>query len=29
VLRLLVITGAALALATWRMRHMRLSGATD
>jgi ABC-type transport system involved in multi-copper enzyme maturation permease subunit len=29
VLRLLVVTGIALAVANWRMKHMRLSGATD
>jgi hypothetical protein len=29
VIRLLFIAGAALAVASWRMKHMRLSGAAD
>jgi ABC-type transport system involved in multi-copper enzyme maturation permease subunit len=29
IVRLLIITAVALAIATWRMGHMRLSGATD
>lgn len=29
IVRLLIVTAVALAIATWRMRHMRISGATD
>jgi hypothetical protein len=29
VVRLLVVTALALLIANWRMRHLRLSGATD
>ena len=29
IVRLAVVTAVALALAVWRMRHMRLSGAAD
>jgi len=29
VIRLVIVTGVALAVANWRMRHMRLSGASD
>ena len=29
VVRLLIITAVALAIANWRMRHLRLSGAAD
>jgi ABC-type transport system involved in multi-copper enzyme maturation permease subunit len=29
IVRLLIVTAVALAIATWRMGHMRLSGATD